>query len=160
MRCEGTREILEESRTQEVPAAIKVHLASCSSCQAYAREWQVLRAGFRVLAEKQVPEASLGFSARLVRRLQDTADPLRSKVHYLEQAGRRFVYAASLLTLMLGLGLVLPSSGPLRGPTNADLYLAQTEVTPAENDPLLAPDWQDNRDAIPADPTSEGDKRQ
>ncbi len=160
MGCEEIRQILEESSAQELPALVRDHLGKCSGCYAHARDWRLVRAGFGALAEAEVPEAPLGFAARLARRLQDTAEPLRSGADYLEQAGRRFVYAALLFTLMLLLALVLPSTGPLRVSPTADFYFAQTEVTPAESDSILAPDFQDTHDAAPAKLTSEGEKGQ
>ncbi len=160
MRCEEVQKILEEFETRKLPGVVREHLARCSGCEAYARDWRLVRAGFRSLAEEQAPVASLGFAARLVRRLGEAAEQHCLESVGLERAGRRFLYAAALLTLTLLLSLVLPSSGPVRGPATADLYRAQTEVATAGNDPIFAPGLQDNHGAAPASLTGEGEQEQ
>ena len=70
MRCDEVRESVEELRGDALPAPIREHVVSCAACAAYAREWQLVGAGLRALAREPVPEASLGFAARVVRRLE------------------------------------------------------------------------------------------
>jgi hypothetical protein len=56
--------------------------------------------------------------------------------------------------------LVVPASGPVRGPASADLLLAQPEMVVTRPDPLGGTDWQDVQDVAPAGQTSEGRKGQ
>ncbi len=139
MRCEELWEDLEElGGTDEFPALLREHLASCPACQSYARDWRLARAGLRLLAGEPLPELSVRFAARLARRLDGLAEVGRSSEQFLEQAGRRFVYASLLLALTVLLALLLPSSGPLRATTTPDLYFAGQEALTSESDPILA----------------------
>src|SRR3989442_15778311 len=114
MRCDEVRELLEELKTLELPAGVREHLAACAGCAAYARDWRLVRAGFVALAAEPVPEPSLGFAARLTRRLGEGVEGVKRTEQAFERAGRRMVYAALMLTLTVLLALVLPSSGPVR----------------------------------------------
>ena len=58
----------------------------------------------------------------------------------------QFVYATLVLALATLLALLLPSSGPLRGPTTAELYAAGPEAVTLGNDPIFP-------DELPANPT-------
>ena len=140
MRCEKVWEILEEVRTDEVPVPVREHLARCSACQAFGRDWRLVRAGFRALAEEPMPEATLGFAARVVRRLEDPADRGVARTEFLERTGRRVVYATFLLALTVLLALVLPSSGPLRGPSAEELLVPQLDAAASGIDPVFAED--------------------
>lgn len=147
MRCKQMREIVGVH--EELPAEIREHLQRCPACSEYVRDFEVLRAGFRALAEDDIPEPSVGFAARLARRLEEMADAAGFSTEFFEQVGRRFVYAVSLLTLALLLSLVLPSAGPLRGPTSAEIYLAQPESSAFGNDPVFTQDSADVPDVVP-----------
>jgi anti-sigma factor RsiW len=156
MRCEEVRKIIAEDWPEEAPAAVREHLAGCPACDALARDDRLVRAGFHALAAEPAPEPSWGFSTRLLRRLQES--PAQEGAEFLERVGRRVVYATFLLALTLLLALALPSSGPLRGPTTADLYLAQSEseVVTAGNDPILTGEFPENNGAVPATPGNGG----
>lgn len=160
MRCEEVRESLEEARVEHVPAPIREHLASCKGCEDYARDWRLLRAGWRALAEEPVQKASLGFVARLARRLEEAAETSSAAQEFLERAGRRVVYATVLLALIVLLILVLPSSGPLRGPATAELYLAEPGVIAARSDPIFTDEFPDNYPRAPVSLNGEGEKRE
>jgi hypothetical protein len=150
MRCEEFQEKLEELEALELSAPLHEHAAGCPACQVYARDWRVARAGLRLLAAEPVPEAPVGFAARLVRQLEGVAEGGRSSEEFLERAGRRFVYASLALALTLLLFLLLPSSGPLRAPTTADLYWAGPETFAAENDLVLSGDSSGNQTLVPS----------
>jgi anti-sigma factor RsiW len=159
MRCEKIREVVERHTAQEVPAAVREHLAACPACGAYARDWRLVRGGLRALAGEPVPEASLGFRARLVRRLEEARETGSVADEFVERVGRRVVFATLLLALTVLLALVLPSAGPVRGAAAAaDLFPAQSEIALAENDPIFAPDYHDNRGAAPTPLPREVDK--
>lgn len=147
MRCKEMREVLEEGSIEELSSPAHQHLADCSACQAYAQGWRLVRAGFRALAEEAAPEVSLGFAMRLVRRLEEATQPGGFAADFLEVVGKRVVLAGLLLTLTFLMALVLPSSGPLRGPATPDISLAQADVTRAENDAIFPEDSFGNRSA-------------
>ena len=112
------------------------------------------------LAAQSGPEPSWGFATRLVRRLNDLQEGVRG-TDFLEQVGRRVVYAAGLLTLLILLALVLPSSGPLRGPTTSELYWAQADTGTITNYTILPDEPPEGRDVnAPApNPTNSEGKR-
>lgn len=159
MRCEEVRDALEELRAEELSPAVRAHLASCAACERYAEDWRLARAGLRALAREPLPEATLGFAARLARRLEETRELGRWGADFLEQAGRRFVYATLLVTLMVMLALLLPPSGPL-GASEADLYPAVGEAVPPTADPIFADDSRDPAPAAPITSTEGGQKKQ
>ena len=156
MRCEDARTILVEVEGGERSAALREHVAVCPACRAYANDLEGLRIGFRALAAQSVPEPSWGFAARLVRRL-DVEERSRG-ADFLEQVGRRVVYAAGLLTLLLLLALVLPASGPLRGPTASELYWAQPDTATLANYSILPDETLESRELNSPAPNSSGGK--
>ncbi len=160
MRCEEIREIIDDSKDSEFPTTVREHLTVCSACAEYARGWRPIRRGFLALAEEEVPEASLGFVARLTRRLEEASEESRNTSKFLEQVGRRYVYATLALTLTLALSLVLPPSGPWRGPATPEVYLAQPEMASLENDPLFSESSPDSQDNSPVTSNQEGEKTQ
>ncbi|MCL5006122.1 MAG: hypothetical protein M1404_06275 [Acidobacteria bacterium] len=126
MRCDVVRRMVEEDI--EMAAGVQAHVASCPACAEYIRRWELLRAGFAVLKEEEPPHASLGFAERLVRRLAYARAVSQTGQQFVVQAGKRVVYATLLVALMLILGLVLPSSGPLRTPRAAEPILSQPQI--------------------------------
>jgi hypothetical protein len=148
MRCKELRERLEDLWTGELSQEVREHLAGCPECQPYLRRAQLMRAGFQVVADEPAPDPSVGFAARVVRALREVPVPGVS-VEFFERVGRRFVYATLFLTVLVLLALVLPSSGPVRGPATADLLMAQPEVVSVSFDPIGS-DMQDSRDLPPA----------
>jgi hypothetical protein len=110
------------------------------------RDARLVQAGFRTLAEEAVPEASLGFASRLVRRLHEWQEK-GARSEFFETVGRRFVYATLALTLALLLSLVLPTSGPVRGVAGADFLGLQSNGQSAQPD-VIGGDLGDSRDLI------------
>jgi hypothetical protein len=155
MRCKDAQTMLIESGGGECPAALREHVAVCPSCQAYANDLESLQAGFRALAAQSAPEPSWGFAARLVRRLNDLEQGGRA-ADFLEQVGRRVVYAAGLLSLLLLLALVLPASGPLRGPTTSELYWAQADTGTLRNYSILPDEPLEGRELSAPAPNPSG----
>ncbi len=158
MRCDEVQGLLDDLKASDVPAPAREHLAVCPACEAHARGWRLLRAGFSALAKEEVPEASLGFAARLLRHWEEADAQAASRAEFLERIGKRFVYATLMLTLSALLGLVLPSSGPLRAPTTPDVYMAQPEVATLESDPIFSDNPAENTNPIPARSTGGGEK--
>ncbi len=148
MRCETVREIIENVAPEDFAGGVRNHLRDCADCAGYEQAWQTLHAGFQVLREEAVPEATLGFAARLVRRLEEGAVP-NPGATFLEQVGRRFVYATLLMTFALLLALALPDSGPLRGPSASELLSAEPAVTVAVNDPVFPYDPPSSSELMP-----------
>ncbi len=156
MRCEDVREKIDALWGEELPGEVRRHLGECRACEGYARAARLLRTGLRVLAEDAAPEASLGFATRLLRQLHA---PSQEEVAaaFLERVGKRFVYAAALLTLGLLLALALPASGPVRGPAQ-DALMAQPEIVSARPDPLGGSDVPEFRDVLPPASMGAGQK--
>ncbi len=151
MRCEDVREKIDTLWGEEIPGDVREHLAGCRDCEGYARDARLIRSGFRLLAEDSAPEATLGFATRLLRQLQ-APSPEEVAAAFLERVGKRFVYAAGLLTLGLLLALALPASGPVRGPL-PDTLMTQPEIVSARPDPLGGSDAPELRDILPPAPT-------
>jgi len=160
MRCENIRQVIGDSKEGEFPATVREHLNACPACAEYAGGWRLIRAGFLALAEEEVPEASLGFVARLTRRLEEATEESRNASEFLERVGRRFVYATLVLTLPLLLSLALPPSGPWRGPVSPEVYLAQTEMASPEYDPLFSEGSAESWDYPPVTSNPQGENSQ
>ncbi len=162
MHCEDARKMVLEYR-HEVPLELRNHLASCPLCAADLRNYRTLQLGFRVLAEEPIPETSVGFAQRLLRKLDDAMENTWTRENFWELAGRRAVYATLLFTLMAILALVVPSRGPLRQPTRvSDVYPVEPVVMAFETDPVLSGDSSSPVTAPasgPAPPEGEGGRK-
>ena len=135
MRCDDIRERLDILWQGEQPAEVGEHLTRCAPCSRYLRDLRLVRSGFFLLKREEIPEASLGFAQRLVRQLGE-ASKAPCVADFFERAGKRFVYATLALTLLVLLGLALPSTGPMRGLAAADLQLPAQEASLSYSDPM------------------------
>lgn len=158
MDCENARRTVLD-KWEDVPAPVREHLAHCSACAAYIREASLLRLGFQALADEPVPEASWGFTERVLRRLDESARQAILAQEFFEAVGRRVVYAAGLLAFLLLLVLALPSSGPLRGPTTAELYMAQSEVSAVGSNPVFGDEPVEASGVLPRAPANGGGEK-
>jgi hypothetical protein len=109
----------------------------------------MVRTGLRLLTEDPVPEPTLGFAARLVRRLSESAEQ-NAREAFFVYVGRRFVYATLVLVMFLVLALVVPSTGPVRAAATADLLMAEQEAVTVRPDPVGSY-WQESSTAGSAD---------
>jgi hypothetical protein len=134
MRCQEINEIVESGA--EWTPALREHLKNCPACAAMARDAARLRAGLAVLRNEQPPEPSWGFAQRVMQRLTEVAEQGVGQ-EFFERAGRRVVFATLVVTLMALLSLVLPSSGPLRGPDHPTALFAQPESVVDSQEPML-----------------------
>lgn len=159
MRCKDVETILGEAKPKSLSEPVREHLLGCNSCRGIWRDWLLLRAGFVALAEDPAPQASLGFGVRLIRRLEFAQDPGSAAAEFFERVGRRFVLAGLLLAMLFILALVLPSSGPLRGPATAEVYLAQPEPSTQREGPILGDEFSDSNEITPVDSTNGSGKR-
>lgn len=159
MRCRDVETILGEAKPKSLSEPVREHLLGCNSCRGIWRDWLLLRAGFVALAEDPAPQASLGFGVRLIRRLEFVQDPGSAAAEFFERVGRRFVLAGLLLAMLFILALVLPSSGPLRGPATAEVYLAQPEPSTQREGPILGDEFSDSNEITPVDSTNGSGKR-
>lgn len=147
MRCKDAQNILISG---QAGAQLTEHLRACPACQDFARDWENLQEGWHALAARPAPEPSWGFAERVLRRLEELPAGSAAGEDFFERVGRRVVYAMSVLTLILLIALVLPSSGPLRGPMPTEAFAAQSDrlgatfpefsadsedVNPVPNDP-------------------------
>jgi hypothetical protein len=128
MRCVEIREMLDQENSNPTSARVRQHLEVCSECRSYAADLSVLREGVRLLAQEPVPEPSVYFHIRVLRRLSEDL-----RIDFLENAGRRVVYATLLVVVILLLAMVLPSSGPVRRSPNLQNYWPQAESVAAGN---------------------------
>jgi len=135
MRCSDIRDCLDTLWERGETPEIRRHLNDCPACSAYHRELRLLRAGFTLLKREPVVEPSLGFAERLVRQL-NTAGRAPVLAEFFERGGRRFVLATLVFTFLCLLALVLPSTGPVRGLSAADLQMPAQEAMLAYSDPL------------------------
>jgi len=151
MDCKANRELIGERWGEELPAEAREHLSKCAGCEAYWRDARFLQAGFHALAEETPPEASYGFAARLVRRLQQW-EATGARSEFFETVGRRFVYATLALTLALLLSLALPSTGPVRGVAGAD-FLGLRSRNQATQPDVVGGEVGETHDLILGGPT-------
>jgi len=135
MHCDDIRDRLANLWEGEEPAEVRQHVAQCLACARYARDVRLVRAGFRLWKREEGVAPSLGFAERVVRHLSVLGKAPRL-ADFFEQVGRRFVYATLVLTFLALLALVLPSTGPIRGLSAADLQMPAQEVSMAYSDPI------------------------
>jgi hypothetical protein len=147
MDCKEIRNLVSDLWGGELPAEAREHLSKCAACEMFWRDARLVQAGFRALAEEAVPEASLGFASRLLRRLQEWEEK-GARSEFFETVGRRFVYATLALTLALLLSLALPTSGPVRGVAGADFLGLQSHSQAWQPD-VIGGEFGDSHDLIP-----------
>lgn len=152
MRCDAVRQIVEEGMART--PAVQVHIESCSDCKEYLSKWEMLQAGLAAMREDEPPEPSIGFTSRLMRRLENAPSEFQFGQQLIEQIGRRVVYATLMVALMLGLILALPSSGPLRSSGISQSVFVQTQMATLANEQIMGVDGIDTGDA--QDSTSAG----
>jgi anti-sigma factor RsiW len=138
MRCGKVRKRLLEVAGEALPAELAGHVATCPACRSYARDWQGLQTGLSGMASEPVPEPTLGFAVRMLRRLQEARAEERSVEAFLERAGRRSVSVALLATLLLILALLVPRSGPVYSISAADTDPSRPEAVAAQNYPMFS----------------------
>ena len=124
MRCKEAQDILISGGTD---ARVSDHLQVCPVCKVFAHDWEDLQEGWHALAARPSPEPSWGFAQRVLRRLEELPARAGAEENFFERVGRRVVYAASFLALILLIALALPSSGPLRGPMPTEVIVAQSD---------------------------------
>jgi hypothetical protein len=146
MDCKEIRDFVSDLWGGELSAEAREHVSKCAGCEGFLRDARLVQAGFRALAEEAVPEASLGFASRLIRRLQEWEEK-GARSEFFETVGRRFVYATLALTLALLLSLVLPTSGPVRGVAGADFLGLQSNSQSSQPD-VIGGDLGDSHDLI------------
>ena len=151
MDCKEVRDLVTELWGGELSAETRDHVSKCAGCERFLRDAHLAQAGFRALAEEAVPEASLGFASRLIRRLQEWEEK-GARSEFFETVGRRFVYATLALTLALLLSMALPTSGPVRGVAGADFLALQSHSQSSQPD-VIGGDFGDPHELNPGGPT-------
>ena len=141
MRCDAVRQIIEECMTRT--PAVQVHIESCSACKEYMHRWERVHAGLIALRSEEPPEPMIGFTTRLMRRLENAPVEFPLGQQLMDQIAKRVVYATLMVALMLALTLVLPSSGPLRSSGISESILVQTQVATLANEQILGVDGVD-----------------
>jgi len=135
MRCNDIHDRLDLLADDAPPAAVREHLTKCAACSGYYRDLRLLRSGFRLLKAEIPASPSLGFAGRLVRRLGEMSSA-PSLADFFERVGRRFVFATLAVTLLVLMGLALPSTGPVRGMAAADFQITAQEAALSNSDPM------------------------
>jgi len=144
MRCDAVRQTVEEGLNRT--PAVEAHVESCAACKEYLRKWQRVRAGLVALRAEEPPDPSLGFTPRLMRRLADSSADLQLGQQFIDQIGRRFVYASLMVALMVLLILALPSTGPLRSSGVNQSVLVQAQMATLSNEQVLGVGGLDSGD--------------
>lgn len=152
MRCDAARQIVEEGLART--PAVQVHIESCSDCKEYLRKWDLLQAGLAAMREDEPPDPSVGFTSRLMRRLENAPSEFQFGQQLIDQIGRRIVYATLMVAVMLGLILALPSSGPLRSSGISQSVFVQPQMATLANEQIMGVDGMDAGDT--PDSTSAG----
>jgi len=147
MDCNQVRNLVIDLGSGELSPEAREHMHRCAGCQGFLRDTRLMHAGLRALAEEAAPEASMGFTSRLLRRLV-AWEGRASQSDFFERVGRRFVYATLALTLALLLSLVLPNSGPVRGVAGSD-FLGLQNVSRSSQPDVIGGDIVDSHDSIP-----------
>jgi hypothetical protein len=148
MRCEEVRERLNGLWEGEEGVDVGSHLARCPACTQYRRDLRWVRAGFQLWKHEDAPVPSLGFAERLVRQLGAMGN-VPSLADFFERVGRRFVYAALVLTSLALLALALPATGPVRGLSAADIQIPTQEAALVYVDPMGDSAVPETTDAAP-----------
>ncbi len=153
MSCDYLRERLDSLWEQGEAAEVTRHLAECRECAREYHDLRLVRAGFRLMKREAPPEPSLGFAQRLVRQLGELSRA-PSVADFIEQVGRRFVYATLVLTFLALLAIALPATGPVRGLTLSDVQLSGPEALVANADPFgdtnLQEPYEQEPEEVPA----------
>jgi hypothetical protein len=145
VRCKNAQDILISGGAD---ARVTEHLQVCPVCQDFARDYEDLQEGWHALAARPAPEPSWGFAQRVLRRLEELPGGTGAEENFFERVGRRVVYAASFVALILLIALALPSSGPLRSPMPTEFIVGQTDTLNAQV-PVFAEDVADSQEAHP-----------
>lgn len=146
MRCDDVRDRLDTLWDAALPPEVKAHVAECASCSAYHRDMLMLHGGLGLWKQDEAPAPSVGFAQRLVRQLASKPPAIAD---FLERVGRRFVFATLALVLFAVLAFSIPSTGPLRSLSAADLQGPTQEATLASADPMGGASLQETPDAAP-----------
>jgi len=153
MRCDAVRQIVEENMTKT--PAVQAHVDSCSACKEYLRKWAALRASLIALRAEETPEPSIGFTTRLMRRLESAPAEFPLGYQFMDQIAKRVVYATLMVALMLALLLTLPPSGPIRSSGISESVLVQNqEVATLANEEVLGVDGVDISDLQDSPPAA------
>ncbi|HEV2248427.1 MAG TPA: hypothetical protein VGW37_17405 [Terriglobia bacterium] len=132
--------------------AVEAHVDSCSACKEYLRKWAALRASLLALRAEEPPEPSIGFTTRLMRRLESAPAEFPLGYQFTDQIAKRVVYATLMVALMLALLLTLPSSGPIRSSGISESMLVQNQVATLANEEVLGVDGIDPGDTQDSPP--------
>jgi hypothetical protein len=148
------RIMVDLERTDFPTSAAAVDMAGSSKAAGRLLQLALEGPAFRPVTLSSV----VGAAARLVRGLEESLDSRGGAAEFIEKVGRRFVLATLTLTIVILLGLMLPSSGPFRGPASDEPYLAQPEPRMQNEASVIAYETADTRDTTPVNSTN-GDKQ-
>ena len=150
MSCNDIRDRLDNLWESNIATDLRQHLSQCATCREYQLDLRLVRSGFRLLQLEEMPQPSLGFAERVVRRLGEIGKA-PSVAEFFERVGRRFVYATLALTSLALLALAVPSTGPVRGLSSNDIQISSQEASLAYSDPVGDPGVQEAPELAPAE---------
>lgn len=120
-----------------VPAQMDAHLGSCADCANELRELELQSAALRSLRAPIGMEPRAGFYARVMQRIDEARAANSVWTAFLDPVfGKRVMYAAATLVLLLGAYLVSTEPGPAyQHPQTAVVAPVQSAATVSADDP-------------------------
>ena len=149
MRCDDVRDRLDDlwdgGETAEVSHE---HLTQCAACASYHRDLRLGARGLPPIAVRRGRRALTGI-CRALGPPTGRTEQRASVADFFERVGRRFVYATLALTFLALLALALPSTGPVRGLSAADMPAQEAAL--AYSDPMAENGLQESPDLVPVE---------
>jgi len=90
---------------------VEAHLSDCPECAAELREMRLYSRAMRALRATDVPEASAGFYARVMQRVESQGRPSFWNLFLDPVFGRRLVYATGAMFLLMASFLLATTGG-------------------------------------------------
>jgi hypothetical protein len=123
MQCNEVQDLIVAGTLN---GSLQEHLETCAQCRAFARDAELFEAGLTLLAKEAAPDPSWGFSARVLRRLDESSSRV---LEPFESIGRRAVLLAGALAMTVVMVMALSSSGPLRSGSQQAVSWTRGEST-------------------------------
>lgn len=133
--------------TRRIPSEMEAHLGSCAECTGELREFEEHAAALRSFRAPSGMEPRAGFYARVMQRIDEARAANCVWTAFLDPVfGKRIMYAAATLALLLGAYLV-STERPVYHPAMSITAPVQTAATGTPDDPDSVTTPQE-RDAV------------
>ena len=134
--------------TRRIPSEMEAHLGSCAECAGELKEFEKHAAAMRSFRVPAGMEPRAGFYARVMQRIDEARAANSVWTAFLDPVfGKRIMYAAATLALLLGAYLVSTERGPAYHPPTSIIAPVQTATTGTPDDPDSVTTPQE-RDAV------------